>query len=108
MTSFSMKPGDRKYAIKYQLSDYLLGSGILTGATVMFQMKNRAGTVVINAAGLVLDDDGIVAYNWGPTDTLVEGFFDAEFKLTFADTLVQHYPSCDFIPVRICSDVPET
>ena len=105
--TFQMKPGDRKFALQYKLSDYVLSGAMLVGASVVFQMKNRAGAVVINSAGVVLDDDGIVAYNWGATDTLVEGFYDAEFKITFADTLVQHYPSCGFISVRICSDVPE-
>lgn len=106
--AFTMKPGDRKFAIKYQLSDYAAGSDLLDGATVRFQMMSAAGVTVIDAAGVVLDVDGIVAYEFadGDTDDLL-GIYRAEFKITWGDGLVQHYPSRGFIPVAISSDVPD-
>ena len=107
MDVFEMKPGDRKYALKYTLSDYVSGGGMLVGASVAFQMKNKAGAVIINAAGIVLDNDGIVGYAWGAGETDTVGMYKAEFKITFADSLVQHYPSSGFILVKISPDVPE-
>lgn len=107
MSTFQLKPGDRKYAIKYQLSDYASGSGLLTGASVKFQMMNAAGTTVIDAAGVILDADGIVAYEWQDGDTDTEGLYRAEFKVTFSDGLVQHYPSSGFILVQIGQDVAD-
>lgn len=106
MATFQLKPGDRKYAIKYQLSDYSSGSGLLTGGSVKFQMMDASGTTVIDAAGTILDDDGIVAYEWGAGDTDTEGTYRAEFKVTFSDGLSQTYPSSGFIAVEISRDVP--
>lgn len=106
MATFEMKAGDRKYALKYRLSDYEEGSAILSGASVEFQMMNAAGIAIVDSAGAVLDEDGIVGYAWKEGDTDAAGNFRAEFKITYADGLVQHYPSSGFIGVSISADVP--
>lgn len=108
MATFEMKAGDRKYALKYRLSDYEEGSGILVGASVEFQMMNAAGIAIIDSLGVILDDDGIVGYGWKEGDTEVAGNYRAEFKITYSDDLVQHYPSSGFIGVSISADVPDS
>ena len=107
MATFKLKPGDRKYALKYQLSDYASGSGLLTGASARFQMMDMSGTTVIDAAAEILDEDGIVAYKWADGDTDTEGLYRAEFKITFSDGLTQHYPSEGFIIVQVSQHVPD-
>jgi len=108
MSTFQMKPGDRKYALQYKLSDYAEGGGLLTGASVQFQMMDMNGATVVDAAGVVLDADGIVAYEWAEGDSDTPGTYRAEFKITFSDSLVQHYPSAGFIVVQIDADVPDS
>jgi hypothetical protein len=108
MATFELKAGDRKYALKYRLSDYEEGAGIFAGASVKFQMMNAAGIAVIDSTGSVLDDDGIVGYAWKEGDTSTAGNYRAEFKITFPDGLVQHYPSSGFIGVSISADVPDS
>lgn len=108
MATFEMKAGDRKYALKYRLSDYLENSGILSGASVRFQMMNAAGVTIVDSVGVVLDEDGIVGYAWSEGDTDSPGNFRAEFKITYPDGLVQHYPSSGFIGVSISADVSDS
>lgn len=108
MATFELKSGDRKYALKYRLSDYEEGSAILDGATVQFQMMNAAGVTIVDSAGVVLDDDGIVGYAWAEADTSTPGNYRAEFKITYSDGLVQHYPSSGFIGVSVSADVADS
>lgn len=107
MDIFEMKAGDRKYALKYQLSDFEAGSALLSGASVRFKMMNSAGANVIDEAGVILDEDGIVAYEWASGDTDQAGRYKAEFLITFSDGLPQRYPSSGFIRVYINSKVPD-
>ncbi len=110
---FEMKPGDRKYALKYLLSDYKAGSDLLQGATITFQMKDSQDTVVINNPGIVAPDvgsmlgvDGAVAYEWGVGETDTVGEYQGEFKIVFSDGLQAHYPSEGFIAISINPGVP--
>ena len=103
--TFEMKSGDRKRAIKYKTSDYAASSAKFLGASVQFRMMDPSGTVVVNSAGVVLDDDGILGYAWGAGETDTVGSYRGEFVVTFTDGLEDTYPSFGFIPVRINQEV---
>ena len=100
-----MKPGDRKRAIKVTTSDYELGGAKFAGASVLFRMMDADGTVVISAAGSVLDADGVLGYAFAAGETDTAGTYRAEFVVTFTDGLEDTYPSFGFIPVRINQEV---
>ena len=103
--TFEMKSGDRKRALKYKTSDHAAGSARFLGASVQFRMMDPSGAVVVSAAGVVLDDDGILGYAWGAGETDTVGSYRGEFVVTFSDGLEDTYPSFGFIPVRINQEV---
>ena len=102
--TFEMKPGDRKRAIKIKTSDYAAGAKF-AGASVNFRMKDASGAVVVDGAGSVLDDNGILGYAWGAGETDTVGTYRGEFVVTFSDGLEDTYPSFGFINVRINKEV---
>ena len=57
----------------------------LTGATVVFSMRNVETNVlkVTNAAATLVDANaGTIEYSWAAADVDTEGIFEAEFKVT--------------------------
>jgi hypothetical protein len=74
----------------------------VTACTVVFHMTDKAGRVVVNAAGAVISGPaGTVRYVWLPADTLVAGEFRGEFQLTFPDTKIRTFPNPGVISITI-------
>jgi hypothetical protein len=103
--NFYLKRGDTGPAIRFALIPEDLS---LAGATVRFQMRARAGMPVIDAPALIVAQSGpaIVEYSWQPGDSLAAGFYEAEFRVVYADGKVETFPNVGFISVQIAEDVP--
>lgn len=104
--SFYLKRGDTSPALAYALTPISID---LTGATVVFNMKNaRSGAVVVDrGAAVVVTATGTptVRYDWQPADTGAAGQYQAEFEITYADGSIETFPNTAFIPVMISSDI---
>jgi hypothetical protein len=94
LTEFTIKQGDRRpylYAVlgptdtDEETGEVTLTPQDLTGATVTFNMKDAAGTVVITAGVVTVDAPliGEVHYVWQATDTLVPGKYLGEFQAQY-------------------------
>ena len=104
MEQFEIKRGDTSPAFRYALTP---ASVVLTGATVRFRMRNRAGTKVIDRAATIITPTGTptVEYVWQAGDTAIADYFEAEFCVSYADGSIETFPSAGFIPVFISENV---
>lgn len=116
MKKFKIKRGDTSPALVFEILPRTI---LLTGATVVFNMQNEDGDIVINrAAAEVLDDgDGTedgnpsVRYPWQVGDTASAGDFQGEFEVTYADAAIETFPNSDdnypqaFLPIVISKDI---
>lgn len=105
MDVFNLKRGDTSPSLDYAL---IPASVDLTGATVRFSMKNRAGAVVIDSAVATVVTATVtptVRYPWAPADTAVAGFYRAEFEVTYAGGQIETFPNHGFIGVLIDPDI---
>lgn len=104
--TFSMKRGDTVPSMRRQLMG---GDGVpvdVTGADVVFNMKDYRGVEVSRAPAVIVDAlQGIVQYNWSETDTLSVGKFCAEFEVTYDNGGVETFPNFEFISVVIYPDI---
>ncbi len=103
--TFFIKKGDTSPSLVYALAPTTVD---LTGATVRFSMRTRAGTVEINrAAALVVTPTGTptVRYDWQTGDTDTPGFFDAEFEVAYSGGAVETFPNLGFLGVYIDGDI---
>ena len=105
MQIMRIKRNDTSPALEYRLSIYSSGSGVLAGASARFHMKSRAGTMVVDAAAVVSDADGILQYLWDAADTATAGNYDAEFEVTYGDSTVETFPNSEHIKVIIAADL---
>lgn len=100
---FEIKRGDTSPALEVAL---LPATVVLTGATVVFSMRDRAtGTVEISrqpATIVTATGTPTVAYEWQPGDTdLAPGVYEAEFDVTYADATSETFPAGGYINVLI-------
>lgn len=108
MSTFYIKEGDTSPAIEYALSPVTIA---LNGASVVFNMRDRRGTVKVNRAAATITDDGVstdtptVQYDWVSADTDTAGTYYAEFEVTYADTSVESFPNQGFITVEVEADI---
>lgn len=104
--TFTIKRGDTSPSLRWELAT---SETRLNGTTVVFNMKRiYGGALVINraAAEVVPDvENPTLGYNWTSGDTDVEGLYQAEFEITFADNSVETTPNGGFILVQITNDL---
>jgi hypothetical protein len=102
--TFHIKRGDTAPAIRYALDPT---SVVLTGATVRFQMRQRNGASVVDSPAAIITATGTptVEYVWQASDTATAGLYEAEFRVTYADSRIETFPNVGFIAVRISEDV---
>lgn len=105
MSVFEIKRGDRKVALAYRTTDYESGSAVFSGCTARFRMMLN-GVTRVDAAAIIRDEDGELAYEWQAGDTDAAGACDAEFVVTWPDGKELTYPSSGFIAVLVSGDVP--
>lgn len=93
-----IKKGDTSPAIQ----ETLAAAGDLEGASAIFAMRNAAGVIIIEAdAEITSVDDKTISYQWNEGETDTVGKYQAEFRITYADGLVETFPKIDFIMIYI-------
>lgn len=105
---FRIKRNDRDPSIAYELTPRSLD---LTGASVVFNMKDASGAVKISrGTGSVTTATGTptVQYNWSSGDTDTAGTFYGEFEVTFSSGRPGTFPNGEpdpFIEIVIAEDI---
>ena len=104
--NLQIKRGDTSPGIKYDLSPADI---TLAGASVRFQMEDRARVTVIDAVATIDQTTAppIVSYAWQPQDTETPGPYQAEFRVEYADGSIETFPNSGFINVTISRDVAD-
>jgi hypothetical protein len=112
MAKFIIKRNDTSPVMDARLLTEQKNAVGLEGATVVFNMRNSTGPVVIDRAAVtVLEaESGLVRYEWLTNDTASTGVFQGEFEVTFADGKVETFPKSDkananFIEIVVVDDV---
>jgi hypothetical protein len=103
--TFQIKKGDTSPRIETILLD-ANGPTDLTNATAVkfsMRMSRNPRTVVLNevAAGYAADTNGVVYYDWQPTDTGTPGDYDIEWTVIYPGGKRATFPSDDFDRVEI-------
>lgn len=92
--AFSIKQNDTSPALQATLKDAALAPIDLTGATVRFHMKSVDGTIKVDTAMTITNNEGgVVQYNWEAGDTDTVGTYYVEFEVTYADLAVETFPN---------------
>lgn len=104
--TFYLKRGDTSPSLLYALFPTDTN---LTGATVRFNMRandggvvkvNRALATIVTAAGTPT-----VRYDWQAADTDTDGYYSAEFEVTYAGGAIETFPNGDYIRIAITGDI---
>lgn len=101
---FAIKENAREPAIKVRASTWGNENLDLTGATVVFTMRNRAtGVNKIDEQVCVITAalTGDFEYRWAAGDTDTIGEYDGEFKITLGSGKVLIVPTHDYVIVRV-------
>lgn len=105
MATFHLKEGDTSPSLLYALTPTDV---VLTGATVVFSMMNRRGTVKVSRAAAVITTatgTPTIRYDWDAADTDTQGVYRGEFEVTYADGSIETFPNQGFITIQIERDV---
>lgn len=107
MPDFTMKANDRLPSIAATLG-FEGGAAVdLTGASVQFILRPKAGTTpkVKAPAVIVAAATGAVRYDWAAVDTNTPGEYLAEWEVTFANGKPQTFPTASYHEVAILADL---
>lgn len=100
-----VKTGDRLPSIAATLSR-VDGSAVdLTGATVKFLMRRRAGLAAVVDGTAVITGTATVRYDWGAGETATVGTYQAEFQVTYANGKLETFPNDGYIAVVVTDDI---
>lgn len=108
MTTFYIKQNDTAPAIRFALARGKdLEAADLTGATVVFNMKDQYGTLMVDAQPAVIEDavNGVVRYDWQVGDTANSGNNYAEFEVRHGLGTIESFPNDTDIVVRIAPEI---
>lgn len=104
--TFYLKRGDTSPSLLYALFPT---DTDLTGATVRFNMRvNSTGVITVNRAlATIVTPTGAptVRYDWQAADTDTEGYYSAEFEVTYSGGAIETFPNSDYIRVAITGDI---
>lgn len=103
--AITMKRGDTANPLKLRLS--APGGANLVDATVVLNMKNASGVVVINRKPVVIENALTcdVRYDFEVEDVAVAGPHQIEVEVTFGNGKVSTFPSKGFIHLEIEKDI---
>lgn len=102
-----MKAGDRDPPFTQTLTELVSGQVVpinLTGTTLTLTMVNALSRLVVftNSASIVDPVNGIMQYQWGPTDTINPGNYLILIHITDLSTgFVRTYPDNNYITFTI-------
>lgn len=103
---FYIKRNDLDPSIAYELTPKTVD---LTGASVVFNMKDASGTVKVSrGSGSVVTATGtpLIKYDWVSGDTDTAGTFYGEFEVTYASGRPGTFPNGeDDIEIVISEDI---
>jgi len=107
MANFSIKENDTLPALRAVLKDSAGEPIDLTGATVMFHMRNTSNSnVKVDSAATIIDaGGGVVDYQWIAQDTDNVGQYEIEFEVTFPGGGVQTFPNNSYGTVVVYDDL---
>lgn len=106
--TFFIKQNDTSPSLDVALQDDRGRPVDISGATVVFHMRNTADDSVKITSGVVTilsSTLGQVRYGWSAANTDTAGNFEAEFQVTFSGGGIQTFPSDTYIDVIITDDV---
>lgn len=104
--TFYVKQNDTSPAMLATLQDADGNAINLTAASVRFHMRQIGGSIVVDAAAIVVTPlSGLVRYNWSAADTTTIGSYQAEFEVTYADASIETFPNDGYIRVEIIDDI---
>ena len=106
--TFFIKQNDTRPSLEVYLRDDKDRPVDITGATVVFNMRNAATDVAVVTNGTVAvisTSAGRGRYTFVAADTATAGTFDAEFQITFAAGGVETFPNDGHIKIIITDDV---
>ena len=106
--TFYIKQNDNRPNLDVSLRDDRDRSVDITGATVVFHMRNAADNTVVVSSGsvsIISASRGDVRYDWVVANTATSGNFQAEFQVTFAEGAVQTFPNDGYVKIVITDDV---
>jgi len=100
----TLKQGDTRHAVRAALKKADGTTVDLTGATVLFKLAERNGTVLVNREATA-GADGVAEFifNTGETDKV--GVLYAEFFVTYADGRVETFPNKGKIVINVESRI---
>jgi hypothetical protein len=103
---FRIKRGDTGPALVVGLSYSDGSSPNLAGATGRFIMSLRGATTPAIDEDVALDNTAKTAtYTWQAADTDDAGTYQGEIEITFADGIVQTFPSQGFLAIVVEPDL---
>ncbi len=101
---FWLNVGDTGPAIQATLKDAAGAVVDLTGASVHFRMAPIVtSAAAIDAAATTVGSPtlGVVAFAWRTGDTAVAGDYDARWRVTYANGVVESFPDDDTGPLLV-------
>ena len=105
---FNIKQNDTRPVLEVFLRDERDRAIDITGATIVFHMRNAStnAAIITNGTVTVVDAvNGQVRYSWAAADTATAVVCEAEFQVTFISTLIETFPNDGYIKVIITDDV---
>lgn len=106
--AFVISQGEVSPSLVYRLYP---SSTVLTGGSVVFNMRDEFGEQIITAAAATIvtaTGTPTVQYDWTATDTKNVGRFRADFTVTYADATTETFPALNKIPVLITDPMGTT
>ena len=103
---FTVKQNDTSPAIQAALKTPNKQPVNLIGASIIFNMKDETGRVLVSNTALVVDDEaGIVRYDWTTGDTAFDGLCFGEFQVTYEDESIETFPNDGYIKIKITPEI---
>jgi len=103
---FIIKRNDLSRSLKYYLRANPASN--FTGATGVFNMRDKDGRVKIDRGTASLGNDAggdYAQYDWQLGDTDTAGQYEGEFEVILASTKPETYPNDDYIDILIPKDL---
>lgn len=105
---FNIRQNDTGPTLDRTLTDSEGATVDITGATIVFNMRDTNGTVKVNRAVATIvgaGTAGTVRYSWVAADTNTTGLYNGEFEVTFASGRIQTFPNPGAIRIQITDDI---
>jgi hypothetical protein len=103
MADFNIKQNDTSPGLEYTVSP----ATSMVGASVVFNMKLRGGSVIVNRQAVTIVDTaiGVLRYPFKASETAATGDFIGEFEVTYADNTIETFPNSTYIDITILGDI---